>query len=50
MTESEGAPAAETLSLFDACAMAIGGKVGGGIFAVLGVAVDQAGNAAFVSF
>lgn len=45
-----GSSSAEQLSLFDACAMAIGGMVGGGIFAVLGVAVDQAGNAAFVSF
>lgn len=37
------------LSLFDACGMAIGGMVGGGIFAVLGEAVTTAGNAAFIS-
>ena len=38
------------LSLLDACAMAIGGMVGGGIFAVLGEAVGRAGNAAFIAF
>ncbi|MDX1645172.1 MAG: hypothetical protein R3244_12525, partial [Thermoanaerobaculia bacterium] len=38
------------LSLFDACGMAIGGMVGGGIFAVLGEGVQQAGNAAWVAF
>lgn len=38
------------LSLFDACAMAVGGMVGGGIFAVLGTAAGQAGNAAFLAF
>ncbi len=37
------------LSLFDACGMAIGGMVGGGIFAVLGEAVMTSGNAAFIS-
>lgn len=37
------------LSLMDACGMAIGGMVGGGIFAVLGEAVVTAGNAAFIS-
>src|SRR6056297_2644933 len=37
------------LSLFDACGMAIGGMVGGGIFAVLGEAVITSGNAAFIS-
>lgn len=37
------------LTLFDACGMAIGGMVGGGIFAVLGEAVMAAGNAAFIS-
>ena len=39
----------KNLSLFDACGMAIGGMVGGGIFAVLGEAVVKAGNAAFIS-
>ncbi len=39
----------QKLSLFDACGMAIGGMVGGGIFAVLGEAVMAAGNAAFLS-
>lgn len=39
----------DKLSLFDACGMAIGGMVGGGIFAVLGEAVMTAGNAAFIS-
>lgn len=33
----------------DACGMAIGGMVGGGIFAVLGEAVMTSGNAAFIS-
>lgn len=37
------------LSLVDACGMAIGGMVGGGIFAVLGEAVMTSGNAAFIS-
>lgn len=37
------------LSLTDACGMAIGGMVGGGIFAVLGEAVMVSGNAAFIS-
>ena len=40
----------EKLTLVDATAMAIGGMVGGGIFAVLGTAAQQAGNAAFISF
>jgi amino acid transporter len=39
----------DKLSLFDACGMAIGGMVGGGIFAVLGEAVMTAGNATFIS-
>lgn len=38
------------LSLLDACGMAIGGMVGGGIFAVLGEAVMISGNATFISF
>lgn len=38
------------LSLFDAVAMAVGGMVGGGIFAVLGQAATTAGNGAFLSF
>ncbi|HSR54398.1 MAG TPA: APC family permease [Acidobacteriota bacterium] len=37
------------LTLLDACGMAIGGMVGGGIFAVMGEAVVTAGNAAFLS-
>lgn len=40
----------EKLTLFDAVGMAVGGMVGGGIFAVLGVAVVQAGSSAFLSF
>lgn len=40
----------ETLTLFDSVGMAVGGMVGGGIFAVLGVAVVRAGSGAFVSF
>jgi hypothetical protein len=40
----------EKLSLFDAVGMAIGGMVGGGIFAVLGEAAKMSGNAAFISF
>ncbi|WP_440998567.1 APC family permease [Fodinibius sp. SL11] len=42
-------PSETKLSLFDACGMAIGGMVGGGIFAVLGEAVMTSGNAAFIS-
>lgn len=42
-------PSKNKLSLFDACGMAIGGMVGGGIFAVLGEAVMTSGNAAFIS-
>ncbi len=38
------------LSLFDAVGMAIGGMVGGGIFAVLGQAATNSGNAAFLAF
>lgn len=38
------------LSLLDACAMAVGGMVGGGIFAVLGTVALSAGNAAFLAF
>lgn len=40
----------EKLTLLDATSMAIGGMVGGGIFAVLGTAAQQAGNAAFIAF
>lgn len=43
-------PNTQKLTLFDACGMAIGGMVGGGIFAVLGAGVQQAGNAAFLAF
>lgn len=39
----------DKLSLLDACGMAIGGMVGGGIFAVMGEAVLTAGNAAYIS-
>lgn len=42
-------PSKDKLSLFDACGMAIGGMVGGGIFAILGEAVMASGNAAFLS-
>ncbi|MDX1671576.1 MAG: APC family permease [Balneolaceae bacterium] len=45
-----GSDNSNKLSLFDACAMAIGGMVGGGIFAVLGEAVSLSGNSAFLSF
>jgi hypothetical protein len=38
------------LSLLDTVAMAVGGMVGGGIFAVLGQAATTAGNGAFLSF
>jgi amino acid transporter len=40
----------ERLGLREACAMAIGGMIGGGIFSVLGVTVDLAGHLAFASF
>ncbi len=40
----------DKLRLVDAVGMAIGGMVGGGIFAVLGEAVLMSGNAAFLSF
>jgi amino acid transporter len=38
------------LGLREACAMAIGGMIGGGIFSVLGVTVDLAGHLAFAAF
>jgi len=47
---SGGPRSEDKLTLFDACGMAIGGMVGGGIFAVLGEGVAQAGNAAFLAF
>ena len=40
----------ERLGLREACAMAIGGMIGGGIFSVLGVTVDLAGHLAFTAF
>lgn len=45
-----GTDGADKLSLVDACGMAIGGMVGGGIFAVLGTAVTHAGHAAWLTF
>ncbi|MGC1121502.1 MAG: APC family permease [Candidatus Methanofastidiosia archaeon] len=48
--KSLNTPSHENLTLKDAVGMAIGGMVGGGIFAVLGEAVHQSGNAAFISF
>lgn len=47
---TKGKNAEGKLSLFDACGMAIGGMVGGGIFAVLGEGVARAGNAAWIAF
>ncbi|MDX1567584.1 MAG: APC family permease [Longimicrobiales bacterium] len=47
---SEGTSDRSTLTLLDSVGMAIGGMVGGGIFAVLGVAATEAGNGAFISF
>lgn len=38
------------LTLFDTCAVAIGGMIGGGTFAVIGEAVLVQGNATFISF
>ncbi|MFB6144167.1 MAG: APC family permease [Candidatus Nanohaloarchaea archaeon] len=40
----------EELGLKEVVAMGVGGVVGGGIFAVLGVAARIAGNAAFISY
>jgi amino acid transporter len=40
----------ELLGLREACAMAIGGMIGGGIFSVLGVTIDLAGHLAFAAF
>ncbi len=40
----------EKLTLVDAIGMAVGGMVGGGIFAVLGQAVRLSGNGAFIGF
>lgn len=40
----------ERLGLREACAMAVGGMIGGGIFSVLGVTVDLAGHLAFAAF
>lgn len=41
---------AEKLGLKEVVAMGVGGVVGGGIFAVLGVAAQRAGNAAFLTY
>ncbi len=41
---------ASTVSLFGAVAIGIGGMVGGGIFAVLGVAAEEAGGATPLAF
>src|SRR6056297_3547707 len=40
----------EQLGLREAVAMGVGGLIGGGIFAVLGVAAEIAGNAAFLAY
>ncbi|MGE5281062.1 MAG: APC family permease [Chloroflexota bacterium] len=40
----------DLLGLREACAMAIGGMIGGGIFSVLGVTIDLAGHLAFAAF
>jgi len=40
----------ETLGLSAAWAMAVGGMIGGGIFSVLGVVIEQAGRLAWLSF
>jgi amino acid transporter len=40
----------EQLGLREVVAMGVGGLIGGGIFAVLGVAADIAGNAAFLAY
>jgi len=40
----------ERLGFREVVAMGVGGLIGGGIFAVLGIAVDIAGNAAFLSY
>lgn len=40
----------EKLGLREVVAMGVGGLIGGGIFAVLGVAAEIAGNAAFLSY
>jgi amino acid transporter len=48
---SDGAPTnGSRLSLLDAIAMAMGGMIGGGIFAVLGEGVRRAGNGTFIAF
>ncbi|MFB6145801.1 MAG: amino acid permease [Candidatus Nanohaloarchaea archaeon] len=41
---------AEKLGLKESVAMGLGGLIGGGIFAVLGVAANISGNAAFISY
>lgn len=40
----------EQLGLREVVAMGVGGLIGGGIFAVLGVAAEIAGNAAFLAY
>ncbi|MDX1673876.1 MAG: APC family permease [Longimicrobiales bacterium] len=50
MAGSERGNGGEKLSLLDAVAMAMGGMIGGGIFAVLGKGVEEAGNATFLAF
>lgn len=42
--DAGGGGEAEKLSLQTAWAMAVGGMIGGGIFSVLGVVVEQAGR------
>ena len=53
MTEKaahQAVPAEELLTLKEVIAMGVGGMVGGGIFSVLGLAINQAGHAAPISF
>lgn len=49
-TDSESQSEPKTVGLLGAAAIGVGGMVGGGIFAVLGVASEQAGGATPIAF
>ncbi|WP_292758308.1 amino acid permease [Methanobacterium sp.] len=43
-------PAKKTIGLWSAIAIGIGGMIGAGIFSVLGIATEIAGNVVYLSF
>lgn len=50
MADPSSDSGSDKLTLLDGIAMAMGGMIGGGIFAVLGEGVRRAGNATFLAF